>query len=218
MIFVPWFHYSLKNSLNKLDQIKTLIVGGAPISDSVKDKLQNTSCQVFETYGMTETITHIAVKRINNKPQTIFNTLPNISISTDDRGCLAINAPRLSDQVIVTNDIVNVVSENEFEWLGRYDNVINSGGVKLFPEQIEAKLSKLVSNRFFVAGLADEKLGQKLVLIVEGGSDTRLLSEEITKLSSLNKYEMPKEIKTLPKFLETDSGKIRRREIKNQLL
>lgn len=215
----------LENSLDKISQVKTVIVGGASVSNALKAKVQDTDCQVFETYGMTETITHVAVKRLNNVGsntrlndqvgqvvETSFRALSGIRFSKDKRDCLVIDAPKISDGQVVTNDVVDLISDSEFEWLGRYDNVINSGGIKLFPEQIEAKLSAIISHRFFVAGLPDEKLGQKLILIVEGKIDTDLLSQKIAVLQSLDKYEIPKAIYTFPKFLETETGKIRRKE------
>lgn len=217
----------LENSLDKISQIKKIIIGGAAVSNVLNAKVQDTECEVFETYGMTETITHVAVKRVNNVGhpelvegaiETSFSALPSVKFSIDERNCLIIKAPKISDEQIVTNDVVNLISDSEFEWLGRYDNVINSGGVKLFPEQIEAKLAEIIPNRFFITGLNDERLGQKLVLIVEGEADTDILSQKIGALESLEKYEVPKEIRMLPKFFETETGKIRRKENTNLIL
>jgi len=227
----------LENSFEKIDQIKTLLVGGAPVSTTLKDKLQSTTCQVFETYGMTETITHVAVKQIKKlesnshtelveghfshpepvegSVKTSFNALPNVTFSIDPRDCLVIDAPKISEDPVVTNDIVQLFSKTEFKWLGRYDNVINSGGVKLFPEQIEAKLSNLISNRFFVAGFPDKQLGQKLVLVIEGEANIEILHQKISELASLEKYEVPKNIIFLPSFLKTETGKTRRKETIN---
>ncbi len=219
----------VENSLKEIDHIKILIVGGAAISGTLKDKLRDISCEVFETYGMTETITHVALRKVNHgtassNPSTAlrtgsvensFRALPDLVFSKDKRDCLVINASKISDGPIKTNDVVNLISETEFEWLGRHDNVINSGGIKLVPEQIEAKLARLISKPFFVAGLPDEKLGQKLVLIVEGVADKDVVFQNLTELHSLNKYEVPKEIIWLPKFILTQNGKIRRKENTN---
>ena len=94
--------------------------------------------------------------------------------------------------------------------MGRYDNVINSGGVKLFPEQIEKKLSKIISHRFFVFGLKNEKLGEKLVLIIESNRELFYDKNDFLKCG-LNKFEFPKEIFTINEFVETESGKIQRK-------
>ncbi len=216
----------LENSLDSLSQIVTLIVGGAPLSEKIQTQVQVQRTQVFETYGMTETITHIALKKLNVAPQVTaglsqstveaktqksnFKALPNVTLSIDERNCLVINAPKITDDVVITNDVVALFSETEFEWLGRFDNVINSGGVKLFPEQIESKLAAVIPNRFFVAGLPDEKLGQKLVLIVEGTLEEEKLLQKIRSLTTLEKFEIPKKIYPIANFLQTESGKIQR--------
>lgn len=206
-------------SLNNLHKIDQLIIGGAPISSGLYEQLQTVTTNCFGTYGMTETITHIAIKKINNFSRAVFNSsekscfhiLPNVSITKDNRGCLVIDAPKVSNEVIVTNDIINIYSNAEFEWLGRYDNVINSGGVKLFPEQIERKLSQLIKERFFVVGIPDDKLGVKLILVIESDVRHNLSKPEYQKCQ-LSKFEIPKAIVTLPKFIETATGKIQRKQ------
>lgn len=209
--FAAMVPLQLENSLKEIEMIKTLIVGGTVVSRSLKEKVQEKNTAVFETYGMTETITHVAVRRINGVVEH-FNAIPNLAFSIDNRDCLVISAPKVSDNPIITNDIVNLISETEFQWLGRYDTIINSGGIKLFPEQIEEKLSSLLSNRFFVAGIPDEKLGQKLVLIVEGEIDSNELIRILDEFVALERFEIPKNIYALPEFVTTDTGKIRRKE------
>ncbi len=200
-------------SISRLDQIETLIIGGAPISPELKLELLKVPTKVYETYGMTETITHIAVKEVGNDVlSNNFRALPDISLSKDDRNCLVIDAPKVSDNIIVTNDMVKLISPTEFLWLGRFDNVINSGGVKLIPEQIESKLSNIINGRFFVAGITDANLGQKLILVVEGDLDAKQLLHDIKAHSALNKYEIPKELFLLPQFIDTGSGKLNRTE------
>ena len=177
---------------------------------------------------MTETITHIAVKKLNNFPsskgritkQSFYQTLPNVTIYIDDRNCLVINAPQVSDEIIYTNDVVQLISDTEFEWLGRFDNVINSGGIKLHPEEIEEKLSEIITNRFFVAGIPDELLGEVLILVVEENFTSIIneksykskLTAEIKNLAALSKYEIPKEIYFINQFIETETKKIERRK------
>lgn len=195
-------------SLDSLKNIKTVIIGGAPVSHQLKEKLKNHPVQFYETYGMTETITHIALKKLNgNDASEVFKTLPNITVSTDDRNCLIIDAPRLSEDIITTNDVVNLHSKTAFEWLGRYDNVINSGGVKLHPEQIEKKLQNTIKQRFFITSKADEKLGQKAILIIEGSKTTNLPS---TTFKALKPFEIPKETHFVDAFVETPTGKLQR--------
>ena len=202
----------LQNSLSEIDRIKKLIVGGGIVSSDLEKQLQNISTEVFSTFGMTETITHIAVRRLNHDvissgvEKSLYQTLPNVSISKDERNCLVINAPKISENTIVTNDVVEIKSTTKFKWLGRFDNVINSGGIKLHPEEIENKLAKIILQRFFVAGIPDEKLGEKLILIIEGDK----INLDLSKVVSLTKFEKPKAIYFVDAFIETDTKKIQR--------
>ncbi len=209
----------LNNSFQKINQIKKLIVGGGEVSKELITKTQNIETEVYCTFGMTETITHIAIKKLNKfkNPELLSNSyysiLPNVSISKDDRGCLVIEAPNISEEIIVTNDLVEIISKNEFNWLGRFDNIINSGGIKLIPEQIEINLSKIVKSRFFVKGIPDEILGEKLILIIEGSTDKYLSKEILEKIKQsylFTKYEIPKKIFWIQKFVETETNKINR--------
>ncbi len=215
--FVAMVPLQVKSSINQLDRIKTLIIGGAPVDSNLRSTLNQRSIHAFETYGMTETITHIAVKRIGGDAD-YFETLPNINISADERGCLVIDAPKISHHKIVTNDVVELISENQFKWLGRYDSIINSGGIKLIPEQIEKKLSTIINSRFFVAGLPDDALGQKLVLVIEESQvDSETLLDRIKNIKGIHKYEAPKEVYAFKPFIETKTGKIQRKKIIQQI-
>ncbi|SFW20394.1 O-succinylbenzoic acid--CoA ligase [Sinomicrobium oceani] len=215
--FVAMTPMQVEHSVAALDRIKTLIVGGAPMSGALKAKLTETSCSVYETYGMTETVSHIAAKKItgnDGEAASCFHALPGVGISTDERGCLVIDAPEISGKQVVTNDLVELVAENTFRWLGRYDHVINSGGIKLIPEQIEEKLRSIIPGRFYVSGVKDARLGEKLVLFVEESSNPGWTAEAVEKairtLHSLGKYEVPKEIRLEKNFRETQNGKLLR--------
>ncbi len=208
----------LENSLDRINNIKTLIVGGAAISRSLKEKVLNVKTRIYETYGMTETITHIALRKVNHGPIDYFETLPNIKVEIDKRNCLVIKAPYLNGTPIITNDLVDLISETKFKWLGRYDNIINSGGVKLFPEQIELKLAPIIKNRFFVTGVPDEKLGHKLILLIEKEEKDPELFDNIKSLETLEKYEIPKDILFVKRFVETVNGKISRKNTLQQIL
>ena len=210
--FAAMIPMQVQNNLKKLTHIKKLIVGGAPISPELIEQIQVLKTKVYATYGMTETITHIAVKKLNNFLATdgvskfYYEILPNITISQDERDCLVIEAPQLSKERIITNDVVKLHSEASFEWLGRIDNVINSGGIKFFPEKIEEKLKGRISTRFFIASEEDDRLGQKLILVLEAGKDD--LPANV--FDTLDPYEKPKKIYAVPKFIETTSGKLQR--------
>lgn len=202
------------NSLTHIEQVKTLIIGGAPLSMGLKQQLAQSTTQVYETYGMTETCTHVALRECttnSTSSEANFLALPQVTFATDDRGCLVITAPMIATGPVVTNDMIRLVSPTEFQWLGRFDHVINSGGIKLFPEQIEAKLASAIPHPFFVAPLADEELGQKLVLVIEGDIDLPRFTRTLKATSILERFEFPKEIHAIPEFLKTETGKIRRR-------
>lgn len=207
--FAAMVPLQLQNSLSKINVIKKLIVGGGVVSKELESKIQVVSTAIFATYGMTETITHIAVKKLNkiDLQPNFYKILPNVTIYKDHRNCLVIKAPKVSKALVFTNDVVNLISDTEFEWLGRFDNVINSGGVKLHPEKIEEKLSKIIDTRFFVTGIFDKVLGEKLILIIEGN-----LREINFKNTSLLKFEIPKETYFLEHFVETETKKIQRKK------
>ncbi|MBE0661725.1 MAG: AMP-binding protein [Bacteroidales bacterium] len=211
---------TLKESetFKKLSQIKKLIIGGAPVSRQLEDELRQLPGEIFETYGMTETLTHIALRKLNgSKRSEFFSVLPGIKISTDSRECLIIQAPHLDDQDVSTNDLVEIISPTQFRWLGRADNVINSGGIKIFPEQVEKKLEGLIKERFIVAGMPDGKLGEKLVLVIETTTPEEFETLPGFIAENLGSYEKPREIIFLAKFPETSTGKINRSEIQKLL-
>ena len=203
--FTAMVPLQVQNSLKDLKLVKKMIVGGAKMNANLEKKLLKIPTTVFETYGMTETITHIAAKRLTEKA---FTVLPGVTICYDDKNCLVIHAPNISNEVIHTNDLVELVNENQFVFLGRYDNVVNSGGIKLIPEQIEAKLSDKIQARFFVTGVHDEILGEKLILVIE----SEKLDIDDSIFDKLDKYEKPKQIIFKPKFKETNNGKVMRTE------
>lgn len=202
--FVAMVPLQVQNSIKGLKRVKKLIVGGAKMDSSLVEKLLPLKTEIYETYGMTETITHIAAKRVG---ESAFSVLPNVKIAQDDRGCLVITVSTVSDEPIITNDLVELINENQFVFLGRIDNVINSGGVKLIPEQIEAKLVGKILNRFFVTGVPDSILGEKLILVIEGEKEN--FASDFFDV--LGKYEKPKEIVFVPKFKENENGKLLRK-------
>ncbi|MCM0668050.1 AMP-binding protein [Flavobacterium tyrosinilyticum] len=202
--FVAMVPLQVQNSIAGLSKVRKLIIGGAKLDSALEEKLLPLKTEIYETYGMTETITHIAAKRLGD---SVFSILPNVKISQDDRQCLVINVATISDEPIVTNDLVELLNEQQFKFLGRIDNVINSGGVKLIPEQIEAKLIGKINSRFFVTGLPDTNLGEKLVLVIEGEKQ----EFEPEFFDVLGKYEKPKEIVFVSKFKENENGKLLRK-------
>lgn len=205
------------------DGARALLVGGAPIDAALERETSRMRAPVYHTYGMTETATHIALRRLNGSaPEDWFRALPGVSLQQDERGCLAIRGPMTNDAWIQTNDVVERVGADGFRWLGRADNVINSGGIKVLVEQVEAEIAPLiaatdrrretVARRYFVTGAPDARLGQIVTLVLEGTPESdeaqaRLLRE---MRDALGPYRSPRSLLYAPLFDETPSGKIDR--------
>ena len=207
-----------------LDRVKKIIVGGAQVSEHLQKKLTPFSSEIFATYGMTETISHVALRRLNGPLQLDnFFTLPEITISTDDRGCLVIQVPFLP-HTIRTNDLVKIQDSNHFKWLGRVDNVINSGGMKVIPEKIEREISKIIDalgqkSAVMVTGIPDDRLGSKVICLTEGAIDGITIENITMELSAvLSPYEIPKAFFTNKTFVFTDNGKLNRSLTKKQFV
>jgi len=190
-------------------RIRKILLGGGPISPEMEQQYQSLPAGIYHGFGMTETLSHIAVRRVNGSESSeLFQALPGVYFTTDTRGCLIIQVPFL-DNPVITNDMVELVSNESFKWKGRADNVINSGGIKLFPEEIEKKLFPLINERFFITGLPDELYGEKICLIIEGEpySPERLALIKNKIPQRLNKYENPRAVYFLKEFRITESGK-----------
>lgn len=199
-----------------LNGIRIILIGGAILNPKTIREFESLQPSFFATYGMTETLSHIALQKLNGTDaHDFFQTLPGIVMSKDERGCLTILAPHISNEVIVTNDLVEFVSPTQFRWLGRADNVINTGGVKVIPEKIETLISSVledlnISNRFFVAARPDPVFGESVNLFFEGEPFSSQEEELIQmKLKGyLDKFERPRFIHFVKKFMETETGKI----------
>jgi O-succinylbenzoic acid--CoA ligase len=205
----------VENSLDKIHFIKNLIIGGAAVSESLKIKIaktlqhSNTPTKIYETYGMSETLSHIALKEIYPIQDDYFTVFEGVSISLDERGCLKIFAPNLNNEKLQTNDLVEIFKENQFRFLGRIDNVINSGGAKIFPEELEALVKKEIPNEVVFIGVKDESLGQKLIAVIEG-IESESVSQKLSTINYQLKFHKPKQIIFVDIFPRTPNGKISR--------
>ena len=212
---------SEEKSRKLLQSIPQVLIGGAALPHKIQQELVQQGIRAWQSFGMTETVSHIALAPIGTG-ELIFQTLPGVEIGVSENQCLWIQSTMSGSAKIQTNDSIEPRSKNSFVWLGRADFVVNSGGIKLFPEQLEKKISALMSNSYpgvpyFFYGEADERLGQRLVLYVEGEQSAltlEVLEEELKKF--LDKFEIPKQIYLLPRFKYTPSGKINRPETANQ--
>ena len=196
----------VEQSIHDLHQIKTLIVGGAALSKTLTIKLKNSPTNSYETFGMTETVSHIAVKNISTS-STVFEVLPSISVGVDSRNCLYIEAPHIISTPIQTNDVINLISKTSFEWIGRYDTIINSGGLKIAPEKLEQHLEGFIEDRFFIGSQKDDTLGEVIVIVIERSSAYKTLDFDV-----LEPFMRPKYVYYVEQFIETVSGKIKRKE------
>ncbi len=197
---------------HRLGSIRQLLIGGAAVSPLLEKQLRDIPTVCYATYGMTETFSHVALRNIK-EGSALYSALRGVTFAVDRRGCLVIEAPHLYAGPLVTNDLVRLDDNRHFEWLGRYDHVINSGGIKFFPEAIEHKISFGLPRRFFIASRPDERLGQRIVLVLEGppasAEEERQWTEKLRQV--LTPYEMPKEFVYLARFYETSTGKVIRR-------
>ena len=197
-----------QNSLPELKRINQLLIGGAPLSYDLENQLKKLPSAIFQSYGMTETITHIAIKNLKDT-EAVYWCLPNIEVSQNEDDCLIIQAPRISEHHIKTNDVVQLLSNTSFQWLGRVDHVINAGGYKIHPEILEKKLTPFIETEFFIIGKPDIKFDFVPVLVMED-SNSKLDFEDIFQKAGLHRYEKPKEIIFIVEFSRTPNGKINR--------
>lgn len=208
----------VENALDKIHLIKIIIIGGAAVSATLKNKIrkqlnsQIEPTRLYETYGMSETLSHIALKEIYPTQVKYFSVLDDIEISIDERGCLQIFAPKLNPELIITNDLVEVKNRKSFKFLGRIDHVINSAGLKIYPEQLESLVKQEIDNELVFLGIADEVLGQKLVLLIEG-EENESITKRLDHISYPTKNHQPKEIIFIKNFPRIPNGKVNRKEL-----
>lgn len=200
-----------------------ILLGGAPVGKSLQKKIAALEIPVYASYGMTETVSHVALRRLNGPlASDAFYFLPGIAFGTDERGCLFVSGPVTNGEVVQTNDLVEI-SGNSFTWIGRADNVINSGGIKIVLDKVDAVVADVfdvlnIENAFFTWYEPDEKLGQKLVLIVEGALEDVSPANALEQIRmSVSAYETPKHIYFVKRFARTATDKLDKRTTVQQL-
>lgn len=206
MVPMQVFNLATSDRVLSLNRIGRLIIGGGAISSPLKKMLKPLTVVCYSTYGMTETVSHVALRRLNGAdPQQAYHPMPDVTISLNANGCLVIEAPRVVNHRLVTHDIAEIYPDGSFKILGRLDNIINTGGVKVSPEVIEAKLSGCTKACLVISSVADERFGEKVVLVVEGIDEVLINYKDI-----LAPYEIPKMEVHLPAIPRTPNGKIDR--------
>lgn len=190
-------------------KVNNLLIGGAPLSADMEDWLIDLGIKGFVTYGMTETCSHVALREIGSDN---YRALNDISFSADEDNRLVIECPSYTFKRVKTNDMVRLIDEKTFQWLGRKDNVINSGGIKLHPEEIEKKLSQILKGEnYYITSRISSVWGEEIILMVERENELSGLYDQIKKV--LSRYEIPKKIIYNRRFDRTSSGKIIRHKL-----
>ncbi|MGF1533513.1 MAG: AMP-binding protein [Bernardetiaceae bacterium] len=201
---------------------KAVLVGGAPLSPDLEEAAQDFPAPLWATYGMTETATHIALRRINGPERSAcFTALPGIEIGTDTRDCLTIQGAVTGHQRLTTNDRVRLEGKDRFVWLGRADWVINSGGIKLQPEVIEQEAAAYLGQTVCVLGVPDAQLGQRAVLLIERAEALTTAEQDIwlrDLKARLPLHHAPKTLAHWPRFPRTPTQKIDRQRLLRDFL
>lgn len=213
---VPSQMISLIRNPAPLQYVKNIIIGGGAISPNLRKHIIDLNLNAYSTFGMTETCSHVALALIDrcNSPYVL---LADNSASINEDGALILDLPSYSTKHIETNDMVDLLDAKHFYWKGRKDNVINSGGIKIHPEEIEPKLAELIKNsRFFLSSLPSDKWGEELVLVLEypslpegtkkEGPIRPAFIEEMKRV--LPYYAIPRYYVAVKRFKVTSSGKL----------
>ncbi|MEZ4739939.1 MAG: AMP-binding protein [Flavobacteriales bacterium] len=192
----------------------TILLGGGPVSDRLVEDLRELRTSIHQSYGSTETLTHVALRALNGPSRSdAFHALGEVTFGLDVRGCLVIYTPHLSTPQHITNDLVELIDDRHFLWMGRWDNVILSGGKKIFPEQLEARTAALLPYPHYFTAASDDRLGQAVVLVLETDRPRDEVVPEVmsTLITALDEHELPRRVRTVPSFDRTGSGKVIRK-------
>lgn len=225
--FVPMQVYEVQTDTSiaeKLNGFNHILLGGAPANKGTLQALANLRVAVWQTYGMTETLSHIALKRVG--VDQYYTALPGVKLKKDERNCLCIEAEVTDNQWLLTNDVVNLIDDTHFELLGRIDDVINSGGIKIFSYDVEhaiiTKMNELEMppKPMFVCRKPDEKYGEAVVVIMLGEPLPDTIIQELINYckETLGKYAAPKHFYFVREFEKLESGKLDKKSTLNKLL
>lgn len=197
----------------QIENIKSILVGGSPINKHLEEVLYSFKNEIYQTYGMTETCSNIALRKLSKGVTEEYYTIfDGIEIGIDERNCLKIKGDITNNIWLQTNDIADLKNTNKIKFIGRADFVINTGGIKINPEILEQKLAAQIQNRnYIISSKPDDRLGQRVVLLIEGDEKIDL------NFDNLAAYEKPKEVLYITGFPKTDSGKLDRITLKKLL-
>jgi O-succinylbenzoic acid--CoA ligase len=208
---------SLENKASRalLNQIGTIIIGGAPTSPELREKASKLPGKIYQTFGMTETVSHIAMADLKAEGPLVYKALPRVNLKVDTDKKLIIEAPMSGYRRIKTQDVVDLIDNKTFIWKGRADFVINSGGVKLYPDELEAAIDPywrkyFPGKPFFITSASDPKLGESVLLVCEKVSSKDPLIQPFLRTlhENIHPYWMPKSLLNVDTIFLTPSGKI----------
>jgi len=204
--------FLIKDQSNDFEKIDKVIIGGGAISQKLRSDLTQFSNAIFETYGMTETLTHVAVRPIQ-PPSDVFTALPGVQFSISDEETLIINVDDLNIHDLQTTDLIKLFDSSTFHWLGRKDFIINSGGVKVNPEQMEVQIQSIVPSPFLISCVNHKLLGQELVLVLE--KNENLNEDELIDQLKKTLYPgiYPKHIRQFDQIPTLPTGKVNRKKV-----
>jgi O-succinylbenzoic acid--CoA ligase len=211
--FVPnQWHAMLQEKIDfdaYFSKAKAVLLGGADISPWILSQTSSLNFPVYLTYGMTETVSHVAFRSITAPQTTCFSLLPNIDFSTNEQSCAKFKGKITAESWVQTNDLVEQIDSKHFNLLGRADRVINSAGRKIHAEKIEKEIGRLLHDRlFFIGSIPDPSLGQKAILFIEGHEQIDENMLNLSHFPSLSSWELPKQVVYLSTFERTSSGKM----------
>ena len=193
----------------RLEHTDILIIGGGAVDDSLEAELKTIPIAAYSTYGMTETLSHIALRRLNGEAASkCYYPFPSVELFLSAENTLIVKAPLICDDVLQTNDIACLCSDGGFTIAGRKDNVINSGGIKIQAEEMENRLQPFIPVPFAVTAVPDPRLGQALTLLIAGKPDIKELENKLQAV--LETYYRPKHIFITELIPQTENGKIDR--------
>lgn len=199
----------------RIQKINKLIIGGGPLLQVLEENLRPLKNLIWHTYGMTETLTHIALRRVNGPEASAwFRPLTGIRVTPGKDNNLIVNAPDILAESVRTNDVAGFRDDGTFRIIGRSDHVINSGGLKIYPEMVEEQLAPWLDFPFFIAGWPDEALGEKLIMVVEQDYRNRinLQNLHLAKAAFENRNRFPRAVALVPEIFRNIGDKIRRQE------
>lgn len=193
----------------RLCRTEILIIGGGAIDRELEQELSGFPGEIYSTYGMTETLSHIALRRLNGaQASSHYHPFSSVKISLSPEATLVIEAPLVCDEKLTTHDVAQIYEDGTFTIIGRKDNTINTGGIKVQAEQVESKLQPFIAVPFAVTSVPDVRLGEAIVLLLEPTDYMAQIENKITEV--LSKYECPKQVLQVARIPRTETGKIAR--------